>query len=252
MTFGSIGHRKDVLIAVSDRTPVDCPQQNDRTGVIVSFGQSNAANMAQHRFSPEEVPDVINWYDRKCYPAQSPLLGATGSRGEWISIASQKLVENGTFDKVVILSLGVGASPVAAWGSEGDLNKRLMENLAEISRIYSITDLIWHQGEADLSWGVGRSQYFETFRRISEGIREIVPEAPILMSIASYCKSGDYLNNITDAQFELVNLIDGIELGVNTDLLVPPSMRPDGCHFELEGQLAVATHIADTIARYHR
>ncbi|WP_262695261.1 sialate O-acetylesterase [Kordiimonas aquimaris] len=252
LEFLSIAARNDILKFDSKRKEVACPASTDGTGVIVSLGQSNAANSASYLYSPDEVPNVINWYDGRCYRAQSPLLGATGSKGEWISRTAQFLVENGTYDNVIVLSLGVGSSPIAAWTSGSKLNDRLLQNLKNIGNLYNVTDLIWHQGETDLLWGVGQSQYYNSFLNLKHSIRSAGIDAPIFMSIASYCNGGVYPNSITMAQMELVEKIDGIELGVNTDLMITPQMRHDNCHFNLTGQDAAASELASLIASFHK
>lgn len=249
--FSSVAGRDDVLVFDASREEIECPIQNERTGVLVAFGQSNSANYASHRFMPEDVPNVINWYNGNCFRAQSPLLGATNTGGEWISRASEFLVENGTYDEVVVVSLGIGGSPVAAWGAGSELNRRLIETLKEISEIYAVTDMVWHQGESDLNWGVGQSQYFSTFESLHNSIRTFSIEAPLFISVASYCNGGEYPNNITKAQQDLANRIDGVQLGVNTDLLVTSGMRHDDCHFNLQGQNAAAMELAEIISHFH-
>lgn len=249
--FAKLALREDVLAADPDRKVVDCPNQDDRVGVVLAFGQSNSANSAQHLYKPRDVPDVVNWYDGVCYEAKSPLIGATGAYGEWISRAAQGLVDLGTYDRVVVVSLGVGGSPIAAWTPGGALNARLVEQLRLLNDAYAVTDMIWHQGETDANWGMGTMQYVRSFDALYASVKDTGVDAPLFMSIASYCRGGDYPNPITDAQHQIAETMDSVVLGVNTDELVTPSMRPDRCHFGKEGQEAAARELAAIIANHH-
>ncbi|WP_447035228.1 sialate O-acetylesterase [Vibrio alginolyticus] len=251
-TFSRFGARNDVLSYDATREVISCPPASDRLGVLVSFGQSNSANSADYLVKSDEVPNVINWYEGKCYEAKSPLLGATGKNGEWITLTAQSLVDNGTYDQVVILSLGVGGSPIAAWSKGSELNDRLLSEIAEIRKMYNVTDMIWHQGETDFEWRVSSEQYVDSFSSLEESIRNAGVMAPIFMSIASYCNGGEYPNAITYAQNSLVDMFDGVELGVNTDELISTRMRrEDGCHFNKHGQMAASQALARIISTFH-
>lgn len=251
-TFTKLASRDDVLSFDANRKVVPCPERSDNLGVLVSFGQSNSANSAGYRVKSEEVPDVINWYEGQCYEAKSPLLGATNSKGEWMSLTAQSLVENGTYDQVIILSLGVGGSPVAAWTSGSYANVRLLKSLKEIEKKYKITDMIWHQGESDFAWKVGIESYINSFSSLEASIRDVGVDAPLFVSIASYCGGGGYPNNITDAQHRIINSIPNVVLGVNTDKLISSEMRLlDDCHFNKKGQMAASKALSGKISEFH-
>ena len=86
---------------------IRCPKQTQNTGVILVLGQSNAANHAEYLFKRHEVEGVVNYYDGHCYAAASPLLGATGERGEWLSKTANHLVQLGIYEEVVVVSAAV-------------------------------------------------------------------------------------------------------------------------------------------------
>lgn len=250
-TFSTIASRSDVLEFIDGKVQIECPNNTERLGVLVSFGQSNSANSASYRVRSDEVNDVINFHSGNCYRASSPLLGATNTGGEWMSLTAQSLVDAGLYDTVVVMSLGIGGSPVAAWTEGSDLNLRLIDNLNAISEKYTVTDMLWHQGETDLNWGVSTSQYAASFSDMVSTVRATNVTAPIFVSIASLCNGGDYPNNITNAQLEIINQISGVELGVNTDELLPSTMRHDNCHFNEQGQRLAANEAAKLIVNYH-
>ena len=230
---------------------VSCPKQTSTLGVILTVGQSNSANSGEYRYSPSELPNVINWYDGKCFEAQSPLLGASGINGEWTSKTAQNLVDNGIYQQVIVISLGIGASPIEYWEEEGIFNQRLIEQLKVLSADYIITDIIWHQGETDYGLGIEQAQYFASFRSLKGTIDSQGIDAPLFISRASFCNGSNYPNNITRAQNQLANELNGVFLGVNTDKIVSSSMRFDDCHFNKQGQEATAQELSLIISKHH-
>jgi hypothetical protein len=221
-------------------------------GVIVAFGQSNSANHAEYKVPKSELGNVVNYFRGKCFKAQSPLLGATGEDGEWISMTAKKLIDEGIYEKVVVVSSGIGGSRIERWAEGNDLNTMLVDVIKELSINYNITDMIWHQGEADIH--THSIVYEEYFSSILKSIRKAGVTAPIFLSIASICGNEDmwtYPNRVSKAQIALTKL-KGVELGVNTDELVPVNLRYDKCHFSKQGQQIAANDLAKKIAAYHR
>src|SRR4029079_8029979 len=71
------------LTSHDGKKAVACPQQTDRTAVLLLMGQSNAGNHAGQRFRSEHGDALINFFDGRCYVAASPLLGSDGTSGEY-------------------------------------------------------------------------------------------------------------------------------------------------------------------------
>jgi hypothetical protein len=239
------------LVYSSAHHEVECPHQTERTGVLISFGQSNSANHAEYKFKEGELNNVVNYYNGRCFQAQSPLLGATGAGGEWIALTASKLVKKGLYDNVVVLSSGIGGTPISRWAKNNDLNRMFIDVLIEISAAYKVTEMIWHQGESDRKY-----THFEVyqlyFKSMLKTIREAKVEAPLFVSIASICgeeSKWDYPNSVSLAQLEVTQL-EGVQLGANTDENVPISMRYDGCHFSKLAQEVAATEMAEKIIAY--
>jgi hypothetical protein len=89
-----------------------CPSQNNKTAVILALGQSNSANHADLRFKSKYQSKVINYFDSLCYYASSPLLGASGVRGEFLTPMADFLIESGVYDTVIIVPVGVGDTAI--------------------------------------------------------------------------------------------------------------------------------------------
>ena len=236
----------------SAHTEVSCPKQNENVGVIVAFGQSNSANHAEYKFSTAELSGVINYYDGRCYLAESPLLGATGADGEWIALTAKKLIDEGVYEKVIVVSSGIGGTPIERWADGNDLNSMLLEVLQTLRNDYRVTDMVWHQGESDRS--DTHTEVYETyFLSMLNSIKAVGINAPVFVSIASICGaegSWTYPNGVSDAQKRLIE-VEGLELGVNTDEAVPIQLRYDKCHFGKAGQELAASELANSIVTFH-
>ena len=240
------------LIYSSKHKETACPVQTEKLGVIVAFGQSNSANYAEHLFEPSDLKNVFNYFDGKCYIAQSPLLGADGAKGEWMSLTASNLIKNGVYEKIIIVSSGIGDTSIKRWAKGNDLNKMLIDVISNLTKEYKITDFIFHQGEADKkTYGYVYEFYFKS---LIESIRNIEANAPIFISVATNCgakRKWKYPNEISETQLNLTK-IDGIELGINTDKTIPFNLRYDGCHFGKVGQEVAANELSNSISYYHK
>ena len=240
------------LVESSRHTEIPCPSQNENTGVLVAFGQSNSANHAEYKFSEDELDGVINYFNGRCYSAQSPLLGATGADGEWVSLTAKKLIEAGVYEEVIVVSSGIGGTPVMRWADGNDLNNMFKDVLQALLTEYRVTDMVWHQGESDRVYT--HTDVYETyFMSMVNSVRDIGIDAPIFVSIASICgEEGSWLypNRVTAAQTRLLDN-KGLELGVNTDEVVPIELRYDTCHFGKVGQELAASALAGNIVEFH-
>jgi len=76
---------------------------NNKALVIFIFGQSNAANYVSELFTTNYK--IYTFYDNKLALAKDPLKGASGNKGSiWIPL-SESLVNEGYFDKIIIVSI---------------------------------------------------------------------------------------------------------------------------------------------------
>jgi len=91
------------LIQFPHKTEVPCPASSDKTAVFLVIGQSNAANHAEKKFTTRHPDRVFNFFDDSCFTASSPLLGATGEDGEFITLLADKIIDSKTYDRVVII-----------------------------------------------------------------------------------------------------------------------------------------------------
>lgn len=239
-------YRKDELgriVEVAGRKATKCPKQTDRTAVLLISGQSNSANHGGMRFSSKHPGKTVNYFAGHCYPVASPLLGATGMRGESWSPLADRLIESGLYDRVVIVTTGIGGTKIGRWQEGGDLNRMLLGVVSDLRDRYHATHFLWHQGERDLALKTSSADYAASFMSLVATLRAAKVDAPVFISVASRCgQPGDWKDDdaITTAQRGLVDPAKGIFLGPETNLLVPPSDRYDRCHFDGPGQQAFA------------
>lgn len=239
-------YRQDTLgriVEVTGREAVACPKQTGRTAVLLIAGQSNSANHGAEQFSSAHPGKTFNYFAGNCYPAASPMLGATGMRGESWTPLADRLIEAGLFDRVVIVTTGIGGTRIARWQEGGDLNDMMLGVVADLQHRYRVTHFLWHQGERDLSLKTSSADYTASFRSLAASLRAAKVDAPIFISVGSRCgQPGDWKDEdaITTAQRGLVDPAKGLFAGPETNLLVPPENRYDRCHFAGGGQRAFA------------
>lgn len=238
---------------LTNKTQLSCPSQNKRTGIILVIGQSNSANYGELYTTIANQSAVFNYWNGACYDALPPLLGASGNGGSFAPLLASKLISDGVYDKVVIVSSGIGGTNVARWGAGGDLHAMLRGVLRNLAKDYAITDVIWHQGEADFIRNTSSAEYQGQFRSLVAMIREHSPNAvDIYIAIASRCHASSKNpwrpdNATTEAQMSLVAA--GVAfLGVDSDELISDDRRlSDKCHLNLAGEDALANAYAEAI-----
>ncbi|MBA2710861.1 MAG: hypothetical protein H0U57_09745 [Tatlockia sp.] len=242
------------LIRYPGKEEIVCPVQNSKTGVILAIGQSNAANHAEKRMVTKYPTKVVNYFNGKCYQAASPLLGATGDEGEFLTPLADDLIGMGVYEQVVIVLSGMDGTPIAYWQKGAVLNQMLLKVVDELKQKYQITEIIWHQGETDVFAKTSKDQYVELFNSLISSLRPSgLKTPPIYYAIATLCGPKWYSDNpVAKAQLSLASIQDKIYLAANTDQLVPFNERygkPYPCHFTEVGQKKVAYTFAQAIAK---
>ena len=224
----ALSAQKEVPLDTIKRLP---PQ---RVMIAIAFGQSNAANFGDvlHKGGP----GVYNFHQGKLYEAQDPLLGADGNGGSVWPLLGDKLIATKRYDAVVFVSLGVGATEIAKWSSEGELFPKVQKAIGDLRKHgLAPTHLLWHQGETDGRLKTSTKLYKVEFLDMLAGIRKMGVTAPIYVCRASRRKGQMPIASIRQAQLELVNHAQDIYAGPDTDML-GPEYRPDGYHLSDKGQ----------------
>lgn len=241
------------LIFTPNKTEVKCPDQKKDTAVLLAFGQSNIANASPVKMSTEFPSQVLNFFNGKCFIASSPLLGAAGDGGEFLTPLADELIKSKKYRLVIISSSGIGATNIFRWQKYGDLNEMLLSVVESIQKRYEITDILWHQGENDFIHKTTAKVYANAFLSILESLKERGVNAPAHISISTKCNQLNwYLNNPTSEGQKYLLTQYGIYLGADTDLLLNDTDRaPDKCHLSETGLRKTAKSYADSILKRH-
>jgi hypothetical protein len=219
-----------------DRTSCDVTRN---TAVIVTLGQSNAANYGLAPYTPQR--DVVNFdvYDGNCYRARDPLLGASGMGGNFATPLGDILIQRGLYDRVIIAPIAMGGSTVEQWADEGRFNRRI---LVLIRRLFDAglapTHILWHQGEGNRGEGDGHGrQYRKNLLEVISTFRRYGISAPFFVALATRCGIYPRPNgeNIREGQRTAVNPLMNVFLGPDTDQLGDEYRDSEHCHFNAAG-----------------
>lgn len=224
------------LLSYPGKTEIACPVQDEMTAVLLVIGQSNAANyQGQRHRSPDDR--VVNFAAGHCYRAASPLLGVDGQSGEMWTLLGTRLVQSGLHRTVVLIPVAVGGTAVRRWAAGGDLHATLVAAIHEALARYTITGVLWVQGETDLALGTPESQYRSSLKSLIDTIRALGVRAPVFITRCSVGGESWLENNpVARAQASLADGQHAIFDGPNTDRDVTRFDRYDGSHFSASGQ----------------
>lgn len=222
----------------SDRTKVPC-EVGPKTAIIVTLGQSNAANTGPVTYTPTR--DVLNFdlYDGNCYQARDPLLGASGSGGNFATILADRLIADGAFDRVIVAPIAMGGTTIEQWADEGRFRPRI---LVLVRRLFDAglkpTYILWHQGENNAGEGdLHGRQYRMRLLEVVSTFRRYGIAAPFFVALATKC--GPYprpgSDSIREGQRSAVNPLMNVFLGPDTDQLGDDYRGPQHCHFNAGG-----------------
>ena len=119
-TYERLDHNWKSNADTSERAVVPCNDGGPlRAMVVVTLGQSNAANQGQGLYTPKHHVDNFNLYDGKCYKAVEPLLGPSGQGGNFATRLADMLIERRLADPVIVAPIAMGGTTVEQWAHEG-------------------------------------------------------------------------------------------------------------------------------------
>jgi hypothetical protein len=248
----AIGSHDDLgrLLSYPGKVAVPCPRQTKDMAVILAIGQSNIANHSSAKMTTRHPQKVLNVFDGRCFVASSPLLGATGEGGEFLTLLADTLVDEDVYKTVVIISSGIADAAIARWQRDGDLNEMLLAALKTRPAGFTTTEIVWHQGETDVRYGTSAKAYQESFRSLMDSLRDSGVSAPAFIAVTTKCGlSSKDSNPVAAGQRGLVD-DRTIFLGADTDaLLGAVDRQSDGCHFSESGQRKTALSYATAIKK---
>lgn len=236
------------LVGEQEETP--CPDPAD-TIVLVTGGQSNAANSNTSLSTTTGSDRVYVWFQEKCYVARDPVPGANGASGSlWPPVG--KALAGATGQNVMFVNGAIGGTAIADWLDErsGYLAALLNRVGAAQSRGYEPDVILWHQGETDAAVGTSRTAYADAQRQLGEALLADMPNARLYLFQASKCLGRirqDGVQRILDAQADAATALPRTQLGMNTDEL-GNDYRWDTCHFNSLGRDVISQRVARDLA----
>jgi hypothetical protein len=193
----------------------------------------------------------VSYFDGKCHVAGSPMMGASGDGGEFLTLLADRLIDDDVYRSVIIVPSGIGGMPIALWRRNGQLNDMLLRTLGGLPPGYKVTQVLWQLGESDFLLATPADDYVAAFRSLIGVLGENGVDAPLYISISTKCGPWTADNPIAAAQRSLID-DRRVYLGVDTDALLAAKDRYDGCHLSESGQRKTAAAYAEAIKRSRR
>lgn len=234
----------------SSRQEIACDSLRKDTPVILTMGQSNAANYGESRYRPKSAVYNFNWLNGRCYRAEDPLLGATGNSGSIWSRLGDALIAQGASREVLFVPVAVGGTAIRDWaGAHGPAARGISAARSLAQQGLKITHVLWQQGAADED--TAKAVYERLFKSMVDYLRAQGLDAPIFVAVETIC-SNRAQPEIQAAQRELPLLIPDVFPGPDADSLDRLSDRvQDGCHYSERGLQALVQMWSDVIMKYN-
>jgi len=221
------------------RTAVPCSDLGTRTLVILTFGQSNAANSGDRLL--EELPTNLynfNVIDGRCYAAREPLLGPTGDGGATSTRLGALLAAEDRGRNVLLAPIAVSGSSMQEWTRTGEHFARLSKAIGVLAKqALPVSAALWQQGESDS--GTSSDQYVDWFSDMLSGMRDLGYRGPVIVAHSTRCHAEPHAS-VRAANEKLAASRLNVHRGPDFDAFIGAEYRYDGCHFNDRGQAASA------------
>lgn len=215
----------------------------ERTAVFVCAGQSlmaSSENAIYAIINPTKVQN-LNVYDGGVYQAVQPLLGCGvwNAGGNWLCRLADKLIAAGKYDRVILVPVAVGSTPIREWQAGGLYNPKLIAAFRRCAALgYTVTAIIWGQGEQDRVDGTSAAAYLASLQNLIASPRVEGYLAPWFISLETWDGSTTSAG-LRQAQQAVVNGIDVLQ-GADVDTISSGTYRYDGVHLNATGANALA------------
>ncbi|MCH7414366.1 sialate O-acetylesterase [Belliella sp. R4-6] len=223
------------------------------TGIILTIGQSNAANYGQGSYDTKFISYEL--IGENIVVAKDPLSGADGVGVSVWTRLTDRLIEKQIFKNVIIIPIAIGSTEISCW-SKGECNKKLTGVLSKIDKLkLKVNYIIWHQGESDNLANTSLKEYKNNLTLIKRQIDESIGNTPIIVSIASYHPAMIGLKEfgtdevIRKAQTSFIMENNNTIKGPDTDLYDKIYYRHDGVHFSKLGLDVFADDLFEIIMK---
>jgi hypothetical protein len=237
------------IFGADGKEQVPCTVDGKNSFVIVTLGQSNAANFAAGRYGARH--DVVNFnaYDGKCYRAIDPLVGASGGEANFATRLGDILIERGFAERIIVAPIGMGNTRVEDWSSDGIFNQRIRVLIRRLFDAGITPDaILWQQGEGNVGDDdPGGRKYSRHLLEVVQTFRKYGISAPFVIALSALVADPPHTSeNVRAGQRRAVRAKVGTFLGPDTDRIGHED-RFDRLHMSESGVLKQAEMWADSI-----
>jgi hypothetical protein len=213
--------------------------------VIVTGGQSNAANALSDPLPADPAVPTFMTLGGKCYPLRDPVLGATAKGGSlWTAMGTA--LTRATGRPVVFINGAVGGSQLGDWlDDRSGYRQHLAAEVVAARRAGLAANYVfWVQGETDAFALVDPATFVAQLQALIAGLDPATGPVPWLVYRSTHCMERRGNGPEIDAAVTaLARGTNRMVLGPNASVL-GPEMRHDGCHFNAAGREAL---VAETL-----
>ena len=216
--------------------------------MVLAIGQSNAANHGA--LAPGAAQPVVLLAQGQCVLAVDPLPGGTGRGASIWQRLPQYFARLEPQRPLVLAVMGVDATSIQDWvGEKSPLGARLENQVkAMVALNLSPTLVLWQQGEADARQGTTSVAYGAGLEKLVKILDQAGSNAPIVMARSTVCRSSPYAAVRFAIEAKAASN-PRFRLGPDTDTLLGPDLRADGCHFSAQGLERAAQLWANSIVQ---
>lgn len=223
--------------------PQPCPTANPI--VILTGGQSNAANALSDPVN--EVPNLaaFMFFQGKCYRLRDPILGATGDKGSlWTALGQRLVAETGR--NIIFMNGAITASTYRDWLNPNSGYFARLRELAQDAARHRLRPnfVLWHQGESDARRDAASEVFESELQALVDRLKSDLPlasGAKLVLYRASLC-SGTRRRTpnqrLVTAQRRVAERTANVIVGPDTDRY-GKRFRYDDCHFNGRGREAI-------------
>lgn len=217
-----------------------CP---DQAIVIVTGGQSNAANALSDPLPADPRAAAFMMQDGVCYRLRDPVLGASGRQGSlWTGLGGA--IWRRTGRPVVFVNGAVGGTQLGDWlDDRSGYLARLLGQVAAARRVGLAADyVLWVQGETDAAVSLPPADYVAQMRDLVarfDASGAVPAGVPWVVYRSTKCMARPGNGPAIDrAVADWATGSDRIILGPLASALGAAARR-DGCHFNARGRRAL-------------
>ena len=214
--------------------------------VIVTGGQSNAANALSDPLPADAALPAFMALGGKCYRLRDPVLGATSTGGSlWTAMGAALHRASGR--PVVFINGAVGGSQLGDWlDDRSGYRQHLAAEVVAARRAGLVPGYVfWVQGETDAFVLVDPALFVDQLRRLMPRLDAATGRVPWLVYRSTRCTIRRGNGPAIDAAVTaFAATSDRAILGPDASALGPDKRR-DGCHFNAAGRDLL---VAETVA----